>query len=539
MATFKVQVEDITGSVGDDTALSSWLQDGAKEVINFVPQQRLEQVASTSVFENTIDVEGKKVLGVLRKDANNSSFLTPCVKVAPTKKGVVQDSSNMEYATTGDPVYWFDGDTLQVFPTSASSNDMSLVHISFDFSAVTYDDSSITNFPDEAEPAVVLYATRNALQRLMTDIISNDAIDHASTGALALMNAEIDDVVHDTTGSLKLAKDQITAFVTSIGDIDDTTELWDNTNKRFTVIRDALLQAQNLIDGDAPHANYDAEANLSDIDAALTKIDAHLVDGEAILTNDPTSGDISAALVLIKAAVDQAATAAGKFLTVDSDSIFGDESTFLTNDSQLTRVKTALDSAHDLINNNQPSATTDVYGAQANEDVELVTSALNIVQIELARAQAHLTEWTSIGDMRTKEVQVALSEADGYAKEVQARLTYATSYIAAGNARGQEGSARLAQLNGTLSVVSQELARANVAIAEVNTIMASYRLELEGVAPYLQEVQARLASSAAYGQEAQARIARDQEKYTWYEKQYAMVDARYKEFIQSLKGGTK
>ena len=76
MATFKVQVEDITGSVGDDTALSSWLQDGAKEVINFIPKIRLEEVASTSVFENTIDVEGKKVLGVLRKDANNSSLLS-------------------------------------------------------------------------------------------------------------------------------------------------------------------------------------------------------------------------------------------------------------------------------------------------------------------------------------------------------------------------------------------------------------------------------------------------------------------------------
>ena len=31
MATFKVQIEDMVGSVGDDTALTSWLTDGAKE----------------------------------------------------------------------------------------------------------------------------------------------------------------------------------------------------------------------------------------------------------------------------------------------------------------------------------------------------------------------------------------------------------------------------------------------------------------------------------------------------------------------------
>tara|TARA_R100001594_G_scaffold36266_2_gene65850 strand:- start:3936 stop:6365 length:2430 start_codon:yes stop_codon:yes gene_type:complete len=190
MATFQVQVEDLTGSIGDTTAISSWLQDGCKEVINFIPKIRLEEVASTTVFENTIDVEGKKVLGVLRKDAGNSSYLTPCRKVAPTKKGIIQDSTNMEYATTSDPAYWMDGDTLQVFPTSASTNDMSLVHISLDFSAVTYDDSSITNFPDEAEPAVVLYAARNGIQRLMNDLHSNSDI----TTALSAANTELDEL---------------------------------------------------------------------------------------------------------------------------------------------------------------------------------------------------------------------------------------------------------------------------------------------------------------------------------------------------------
>ena len=225
MATFKVQVEDITGSVGDDTALSSWLQDGAKEVINFIPKIRLEEVASTSVFENTIDVEGKKVLGVLRKDANNSSLLTPCVKVAPTKKGIIQDSSNMEYATTSNPAYWVDGDTLQVFPTSASTNDMSLVHISFDFSAVTYDDSSITNFPDEAEPAVVLYATRNALQRLMTDTISNSDI----TTALTAVNTELDElqsIADNVHTEVALINAQADSALTEIGLANAEIERW-------------------------------------------------------------------------------------------------------------------------------------------------------------------------------------------------------------------------------------------------------------------------------------------------------------------------
>ena len=141
-----------------------------------------------------------------------------------------------------------------------------------------------------------------------------------------------------------------------------------------------------------------------------------------VLGSRSSNTDITTALGLIKTAVDQAATAAGKFITADSDSIFGDESTFLTNDSQLTRVKAALDNAENVINSNQPSSTTDAFGAQDNEDVELVTSALNISGAEISRAQAHISEWTAIGDMRVKEINAALSEAQGYINEVQARL---------------------------------------------------------------------------------------------------------------------
>ena len=533
METFQVQLEDIAGAqdTPDTAAMSDWLTAGARTVLDVLSLTKIKRISSQDAFVNTVDVEGKKVLTVTR---NDGTIDHPCREVLPSMRGRVIDSNYMEYASNTDPVFYIDNQLLTVKPDSSGSNQ----RLTFVNSAITvaYGESVIANFPDEAEKAVVLYAARNYIQRLMTDLNSNTLIDHASTGALALMNAEIDDVVHDSTGSLKYAKDEITAFYTSIADIDDTNELWDSTNKRFKVIKDALDQAQNLIDGDEPGAAYDAEANLADIDTTLDKIDAHLIDSEAILGANPASGSIFDALGLIKIAVDQAATAAGKFLTVDSDSVFGDEATFLTDDSQLTNVKQALARAKAYVNGDEPSSTTDAYGAQANEDVELVTSALNIVQTEITRAKMHLSEWVSIGDMRTKEVQVALNEADGYAKEIQARLAYAQSYIAAASARGQEGSARLAQLNGTLSVVAQELARANVAVAEVNTIMASYRLELEGVAPYLQEVQARLAAASSYGQEAQARIARDQVKYTWYAQQYQMIDAQYKEEIQILQG---
>jgi len=135
-----------------------------------------------------------------------------------------------------------------------------------------------------------------------------------------------------------------------------------------------------------------------------------------------TSTAITTALTYFKAALDQAETAGDKFEQDASDSIFGDEETFLTANSTLTKVKAALDRAKAYVDGDEPSATTDAYGALANEDVEIVQAALGVASTEMQRAQAHLQEWTSIGDMRVKEINSALSEAQGYAQEAQTRM---------------------------------------------------------------------------------------------------------------------
>ena len=138
--------------------------------------------------------------------------------------------------------------------------------------------------------------------------------------------------------------------------------------------------------------------------------------------------DVTTALTAINTAVDQASTAADKFIAADADSTFGDESTFLTDHSQLTRVKDALDNAEKIIDDGANSPTGNAAGDAASylydeEDFELVQASIAIATSEIQRAQAHLAEWTSVGDMRTKEIQAALAEAQGYAQEVQARTS--------------------------------------------------------------------------------------------------------------------
>ena len=429
MAAFKTQIEDLIGSVGDDAALVSWLNDGGKELVNIMPSHLLSLCASQSTFTSTAvgseaeTLNTAKILNVFRNDGDIDQ---PCREIHSSIKGRVLDSSEMQYASITDPVYYIENNKINALPDGGSCKYSEVQYPVFDTSGsganVDIDDSgdtTVPNFPDEAEYLLVLYAAIRGLQRKMSDMQTVSAIDTTALGAITTELDKADNIINTANG-------KVDAFYTSIGDIDDTTELWDSTNKRFKVVRDALNYAGNLIDNDKPHADYDVAQNLLDVNAAFDGIQAHLADGEAILTDDPTSGDIATALTAMKDAIEAAESMFDK-MEESASSVFGDSDTFTAASSQLTRVKAAIDNAEDVINSNQPSATTDAYGALAAEDTELVQSALAIANTEIQRAQMHLSEWTAIGDMRVKEVNASLAEAQAYGSEIQSRFSIITT----------------------------------------------------------------------------------------------------------------
>ena len=103
MATFSAQVVDLVGTFSDETALDTFITEGANEVINAMPRPILERVAEeTSVTDGTTTSEGHKILYVLR---NDGTIDQPCRLVPAFKRGRIQDSSDMEFATTSDPAY--------------------------------------------------------------------------------------------------------------------------------------------------------------------------------------------------------------------------------------------------------------------------------------------------------------------------------------------------------------------------------------------------------------------------------------------------
>ena len=407
MATFSAQVVDLVGTFSDEAALDSFVTEGANEVVSAMPRSAMERVAEeTAVTDGTTTSEGHKIIYILR---NDGTIDQPCRRVPAYKRGRVQDSSDMEFASTSDPIYYIQDGKINIFP-NGNGLMVSIPTYSqsspLDASAI----STITNFPNEYEYLVTLYAAIKALQQLMNN-------KHGNT---------------DITGAL-------TALEASVVNAEDEIE-----------------------DGG--------------------KMVANIVLGVAEVLESANDTDTSSSE--LKTAADAITTALGQISTHS----FDDEDTFTTASSQLTRVKNALDQVSDIINGNQPSATTDAFGAQAAEDIELVGSSLNIAQTAIQRANAHLSEWTSI-------LQGALSQAQGFANEVQAR--------------GAWTSAKAQVWNGYFASASA----------------------------YAQAAQTYLASAQGYASEVQARLQVDSTEYGWYQSQQAKLQADYDKGIQIMRGG--
>lgn len=170
MATYKVQVEDLTGSLSDDGAISQWLTDGARMVLDNLPTDKLERITEKELFTNTTTSKGKRIFEVLRKDASNSSRFMPCRKLSSKLLGKVEDTDYMEAATTSDPAYIVFDNAIQTFPGSASGSDSMVLYVDTTITLAHGDDAgSKDDIPNEAEHVIVLYAARNGLERLISN----------------------------------------------------------------------------------------------------------------------------------------------------------------------------------------------------------------------------------------------------------------------------------------------------------------------------------------------------------------------------------
>ena len=98
MSTFKVEIEDLIGSVGDDTFLNNSVRTVAKEIINAMPIDKLWSLSEESPEKtsNGFDIQEARVLQV-RREANSNNVFVDCMEVPIAYEDKVQDADSMFY----------------------------------------------------------------------------------------------------------------------------------------------------------------------------------------------------------------------------------------------------------------------------------------------------------------------------------------------------------------------------------------------------------------------------------------------------------
>jgi hypothetical protein len=194
MANFDAQVIELVGTTytTDQDALNQFITEGANEVINAMPRSIMERVAEETTFTDTVSSEGHKVLAVLKHDG---AIDQPCRKVPAFKRGRIQDSSDMEFASSSDPAYYIQDSLITLFPTGSGGKLVSMPTYSqsspLDASAI----ATITNFPNEYEYLVVLYAAIKALQQVLNSIVLADAsISYSNASVGGSITAAVDSI---------------------------------------------------------------------------------------------------------------------------------------------------------------------------------------------------------------------------------------------------------------------------------------------------------------------------------------------------------
>jgi|TARA_Y100000310_G_scaffold73120_1_gene69269 hypothetical protein len=166
MAKYDTRVEQLVGPVTTGTDLDDWCSEGAKVVINAMPQRLLENIKQVSSFTASQSVSGRKIIDVLR---NDGTIDQPCRRVPAMMRGRVTDTKDMNYALGSDPVYYIHGETCFVKPAPDADAGI-MMYVGYPSIDASADDvGSLDYFPTEHEHLIVLYASLKALHQKLNE----------------------------------------------------------------------------------------------------------------------------------------------------------------------------------------------------------------------------------------------------------------------------------------------------------------------------------------------------------------------------------
>ena len=245
MAAMDVVIQSLAGTA-DQTEMNSWALSGLHEILNTLPDDILNNFATESTLTNVApqlaNVNLKRIFTVTREEADSGPYIT-CREVDLNTFNKGNDTNSLYRATIGSPMYNINKNILSIWPEPTAAQNAKGTHFEYpsevDVSAIN-ENIGISSLTPNITQLVILFTAIKVLQNKMNEMYTNSDVNTA-LGKLPTELNKVDDIIVE-------ASNKIDAYYSSIGDIENTNELWDGTNKRFKEIRDALLMAKETLD---------------------------------------------------------------------------------------------------------------------------------------------------------------------------------------------------------------------------------------------------------------------------------------------------
>ena len=575
MATFEAQVEGLTSlsidgsSAPTQSELSQFLTDGAKEILNALPdgKKRLYTTSNNLNSSSTnLTIGGSKILSVTRDDGTINQ---PCRVILPEMSGRASDSDDMNAASATDPVYYISNNILSVIPEPSNSNNAHVQTLAYP--TVAYGDSSITKFPDEAEYLVPIYASIKAFQNVLgNQSVSLNNSDDIST-ALSACNTELDKISTDITIPVAPALHTINYTDASVtkadisGDVPTYTKPGHPTQVSFEDFFNLSEDGNPFGDSDPGVFSTSTPPTLGTASFTTPAIGAITIGsfGTAPAYTAPKVG--GATEELTASITDGTIGTDGDFQDFsDWFEVLGhmieDEEDIELAGSQLQKINSYI-SAYQQALQNQLNVFNDAnveYQATIQKQIEqsrldaqdAQQEAALKLQKEVQEYQANVSEYQAEVN---KDVQTYSQKLDKYKAEIglafqawsktesdnlqvfQLDIQNELNEFNKENVRYQANvQAELAKHNSDLQIsLSSSDKNMQKLIQENNLKIQKYSNELQS---YQANVGSLVQSSQGYLAEVQSRLAVDTAKYSWYEKQQAKLQADYDKGLQILGG---
>jgi len=172
MATFNAQINDLVGTFTDTAAITQFLRDGVRQLVNVLPSDRLNDILTVQELDddpttfslNDSDNNARgNIISVSRQNVNGIKQL--CRQIPISLVSRASDPEDLMFISATDPAYYISGGVLNVLPTPTASQKAEVVFVPL--TAVSHSDEEINGFPNDLEYIVVLYAAIKCAQSLL------------------------------------------------------------------------------------------------------------------------------------------------------------------------------------------------------------------------------------------------------------------------------------------------------------------------------------------------------------------------------------